>query len=262
MMAARNERPYLANCLDHLIEHGARYFIVDNGSDDGTAQLLRQPRYARNLAGLTTYPYAGLFDWDGILRTIDDTTSTLGADWVILSAPDEILHPRTDESLSEAIARLDGEGFDAIDFNEFVFLPIDHDYMVDLTGPQPLQWYYFHEPRPNRLLRARRASLDAKWRPSGGHWLDGGDVRIATERFVLRHYIFRSQEHAYAKYAGRTYRPQELGRGWHGNRFRQPRDSFTFPDRSELEFLSDPAARALSPARPRKQHYWEWPGPR
>lgn len=261
-MATRNEGAYLANCLDNLIEQGTRYFLVDNDSDDGSIEFIRrEPRYAKHLAGVRRYPFAGTFEWDGILRAIEDAAAALRPDWVILSAPDEILHPLTDETLLEAISRLDKEGFNVINFHEFVFLPIDRDYVVGQPGAQPLQWYYFHQLRPNQQMRARRGSLDVTWRGTGGHGVKGDQVRLATECFALRHYIFRSQEHAYAKYRARRFNSEELKRNWHNDRNAQPIDRFAFPDKSELEFLSDPASRALSTARPRTVHYWKWPMP-
>lgn len=256
-MAVRNERPCLANCLDHLIENGVDYFIVDNESDDGSSDLLRLPRYSRHLVGLETYPFAGMFDWAGILTVLDRAAAGLDADWAILTAPDEILHPYSDETLSDAVARMDTAGFDAIDFNEFVFLPLDNNYQVDANGPQAMRSYYFFEPRPNRLIRARRVSRQLSWIESGGHRLRGR-YRLADETFALRHYMFRSQEHALAKYAGRVFKQDELARGWHRNRSEKLPETFLFPPRSALEFIEDPSTKLLSLSNPRKRHYWEW----
>lgn len=257
VMAVRNERPYLGNCLDHLIDHGVSYFILDNESDDGGLDLLRQPRYARNLVGLATHPFDGTFDWRGLLSRLDDLVPQLDADWAILTSPDEILHPYTEESLTEAITRLDAAGFDVVNFDEFVFLPIDADYVPGRAGPQPLHLYYFFEPAPRRLMRARRVSLELGWLKSGGHRLKG-KAKLADETFALRHYIFRSQEHALAKYATRVFRDDELKHGWHGNRYRKPADRFLFPPSAMLERLADPGSRQLSRQRPRRRHYWEW----
>ena len=55
ILAIRYERPYLANCLDYLIADGLDYFIIDNESDDGTAELLREPRFAAHLVGYQSH---------------------------------------------------------------------------------------------------------------------------------------------------------------------------------------------------------------
>jgi hypothetical protein len=56
VLAMRNERPYLANCLSHLIENGIDFAVVDNGSTDGSMELLQHGRYAPYLAGYRYLP--------------------------------------------------------------------------------------------------------------------------------------------------------------------------------------------------------------
>lgn len=260
VLAIRNERPYLANCLSHLIAHGVDYYIVDNASDDGSAELLREARFAKHLVGYCTRPFDGWFNWEDLMRARETAMTTFEADWIITVSADEILHPYTPgETLADAITRLDRAGNDVIDCNEFVFLPIDGDYVVDSPQAQPLRWYYFFEPRKPRLMRARRKSLQASHLNHAGHILEGEPFALAPESFALRHYLFRDQDHAFRKYGERKFRPEETVRGWHGNRVSQPRASFAFPRASQLEFLADPAQRTLHRGRPRKSHYWQWP---
>ena len=87
ILAIRNERPYLANCLDYLIADRLDYFIIDNESDDGTAELLREPRFAAHLVGYQSHAFRGAFDWEGLLTAIE-----------------------------AAIPEIDAAGYDAIDF--------------------------------------------------------------------------------------------------------------------------------------------------
>ncbi len=257
-ITVRNERACLANCLTHLIEQGVDYFIVDNESDDGSLDLLAQPRFAAHLAGLIHHPYDGVFDWTALLERVEEGIASVNADWVLLLGADEVPHPYTSETLAQAIARLDAAGCDAINFNEFVFLPIDHAYQSDYLGPQPMSWYYFHEPQPNRLIRARRKSLALDWISSGGHRLDGGSYRLAEESLALRHYLFKDQEHALEKYSQRAFPDEEVARGWHRNRMNQEREKFIFPDPGNLSRLSHPGQRELSRERPYQNHYWQW----
>jgi len=259
VFAMRNERPYLANCLDHLIANGLDYFVLDNESDDGSLELLREPRFAEHLVGRGSRPFTGVFDWLDVLGKLEATIADIDADWIVLHAPDEVMHSYTPgETLGDAIARIDAAGFDAIDFDEFVFLPVDHDYVPDQPGPQPLHWYYFFEPSRPRLMRARRRSLNVTWLPSGGHRLHGHAFKLAPETLALRHYMVRNQAHARAKYAGRRFPEAELAKGWHRQRAGQPADRFTFPPTTALSYLADPADRNLSRANPRSLNYWQW----
>lgn len=256
-LPVRKDRPYLKNCLSHLISQGVSFFIVDNESEDGSRELLEEEPFAGSLAGVASYPFSGYFDWGGLLSTIDAAAKTVDADWLMLTAPDEIIHSYSGESLKEVISRLDADGCEAINCNEFVFLPIDHDYIPDSLAPQPLRWYYLHEPQAPRHIRAKRADLDVTWAESGGH-RPKGEYRIAEESLALRHYLFRSQEHAFTKYPARRFSEEELRRGWHKNRADQPVERFAFPPTGELEYLTDPASTDLSRDNPKPRHYWQW----
>ena len=259
ILAVRNERPYLRNCLGHLIDNGIDFFIVDNESTDGTAALLREPRFAEYLVGQRRLPFRGAFDWAGLLRAREEAASGIEADWVVFVSADEIMHSYSaGESLAAAIARADADGYDVIDFNEYVFLPVNVDYVVDCPGWQPLRHYYFFEPSRPRLMRARRRDLRVSHVTTGGHVLEGDSFRLSPESFALRHYIVRDQAHAFRKYTTRVFRPEEIARGWHAARNGQPAVSFALPPDAELEYVDTPDDRNLSRAHPRKEHYWLW----
>lgn len=159
-----------------------------------------------------------------------------------------------------AIARADVAGYNVVNFEEFVFLPIEPGSAKDEHAFFPFAHYYFFEPAKLRLMRAWRRESGFTNVDSGGHLLRGEDMRVAPENQVLRHYPFLSQEHAFEKYSERRYNEGELARGWHGNRIDIDNRLFAFPPPGELERLDDLAARALDRSRPHKLHYWEWAG--
>ena len=259
-LVVRNERPYLGNCLRHLIENGLDYVIVDNDSTDETRDLLQQPYYAKHMLGYRTHPYRGCMDWISLMRARQDAADNIEADWILYVSADEIMHPYTaDETLSTAIERTDATGFDVIDFNEFVFLPIEKDYMPDQKGFQSLRHYYFFEPSsPPRLMRARKKHLQLSHIEGAGHVLSGAPFRLSSETFALRHYMFRDQAHAFEKYARRVYAPEEVARGWHWHGFQHPVRNFAFPPANQLECLASPNDRNLSRTHPHKTPYWMW----
>jgi len=162
------------------------------------------------------------------------------------------------EGLRDAIARVDRAGDNVINFDEFVFLPTDVAFDGDARDFQPVLSYYFFEPEPHRLMRAWKRSTGFSGQHSGGHRLSGEGIRIAPQNFVLRHYIFRDQQHAFDKYTSRVFAEDELARGWHFNRVNQPPELFRFPPAHELERLIYPASAYFSRGRPRRKHYWQW----
>jgi hypothetical protein len=207
-------------------------------------------------------PYAGYFDWQSLLQARQAAVDPVAADWILYVSADEIMHSyNAGETLRAAIARIDASRHDVVDFNEFVFLPVEEDYISDHEGVQPIRHYYFFEPQRPRLMRARKKSLQVSHVSRAGHVLTGEPFRLAPESFALRHYMFRSQAHAFLKYTERTFSPRELAHGWHLTRHGVPHSRFTFPPVAALDQLASPKDRNLSRARAHKQHYWQWPEP-
>jgi glycosyltransferase involved in cell wall biosynthesis len=258
ILAIRNERAYLSNCLSHLVANGIAFAVVDNDSTDGSTELVHDQKFAHHLAGYRHVPFSGTFSWEEILRSQEQLLHAIDADWHLLLAPDEIMHSYVpDESLASAIARLDQQGYDVINFDEFVFLPVDGDYVPDINGMQPLRYYYFYEPRNPFQMRAWRKAAGLSNIAGAGHRFYDAGIRLAPESFALRHYIFRNQAHAFEKYAKRTFAAEELARGWHRDRSGQAAAHFAFPPLSALHCLASPQDRHLERAHPRKTHFWE-----
>ncbi len=79
-MVVRNERPFLGNCLRHLIENGIDYVIVDNESTDETAELLQQAYFSKHLIGYRTHPYQGSMDWVSLMLARQAAADAIDAD--------------------------------------------------------------------------------------------------------------------------------------------------------------------------------------
>jgi glycosyltransferase involved in cell wall biosynthesis len=263
IIGVRNERKILPACLRHLISEGIQYGIIDNGSTDGSRDLIESDEFKAHLVGYEVVPYTGAFELDRILEAKWAMCKTLDADWVIHHDSDEMMHSyRKDETLAEAISRIAGEqSCNVINFDEFVFLPVELSTGQETGEFPPMLSYYFFEPVKYRLMRAWKRNLGVSNISYGGHMLVGKGVTIAKESLALRHYIFQNQEHAFQKYRERRYAERNVKRGWHANRVDQPIENFKFPSASELERLPDPHSYELSRQRPRKTHYWQWERP-
>jgi hypothetical protein len=210
------------------------------------------------LVGIEQIKYAGVCNWVHILQRKMEVVDSADADWVIHLDADEIMHSyRPRERLADAIRRIDEQGFNVVNFDEFVFLPVDFSYAPDIRGPQSLCRYYFFEPFAPRLMRAWKKAAGLSMVDSGGHVLSGPDIRLAPETMALRHYIFRDQHHAFDKYAERRFAPEELARGWHSNRITQPMEAFRFPAADRLRALESAESRMFDRSLPVKHHYWE-----
>ncbi len=266
VICVRDDGAYLESCLRHLLENGVDFAILDNGMDDAARALLEKPPFRDGLLAVEPLPYDGAFVLDDQLRAKERLFERLDADWLIHLDVDEAMHAYVEgEPLVDSLARIDAAGFNAVNFDEFVFLPVDQPYRPG-TACQPLCAYYHFRPDDGpRLMRARKKSAGLTMlRPdgsdaAGGHRLFGSGLKLAPERFVLRHYIFRDQTHARRKYADRSFSAAEVARGWHRNRIGHPADAYAFPPIELLKRLPDPTSRAFDTSDPKRLHYWQWP---
>ena len=260
ILAFRNESHYARTCIEHLIAEGIKCVVIDNESDDGTLDICRE-YYPEHVIALDTVPYPGYYDWQAILKRKDLFRQSIDSDWFIHYDADEIMHSnRQGETLLEAIARVDEEGYNAIDFDEFVFVHENDE--VDYAGQnyyEKMRYYYRFQPfagRP-RLVRAYSSSVSGGIACSGGHAPQGSDIRIYPEKMVLRHYICLGKAHAIKKYGYRNYAEEELRRGWHRNRVGVKHKRYSAPAERKLHRLGDDL-RILDYGNPYSDHFWHW----
>ena len=167
------------------------------------------------------------------------------------------------ESLREMIERLDGEGFDVVDCDEFVFVPLE-----EASEPQDfvneMRHYYHFSPVGRTLHRAQRlAGAGPAWSATGGHGLPLESRKLARERMRLRHYIGLSYDHLRSQYLGRVFAGEELQQGWHNNRVPTTREFIGKPEPSRLLNLDVDGWRTDRPERShllfRQPHRYEPP---
>ena len=261
VLGIRNEEAYLANCLRHLMRNGIDFVIIDNGSTDGSAAIYSRREFASALVDVWHLSFEGVFSLGAQVAVKTAIIESLAADWVMHLDADEEMHSRdAGERLCDAIARIDDAGWNAINFDEFVFVPIDDEYRPEIDGQQSVSSYYFFEPVPHRLMRIWRRSAGLTMEAAAGHTLTGPNLRLAPENFVLRHYIVRDQIHAYQKYEARMFSQVEVAKGWHGNRVGVPKEAFRFPPAAQLKRLINPQQCDLDRSEPWSKHYWQRPG--
>ncbi|MGH7803658.1 MAG: hypothetical protein ACREQJ_04875, partial [Candidatus Binatia bacterium] len=169
--------------------------------------------------------------------------------------------------LRDFVSRADAEGYDAINFLEFTFLPTrespDHDRAdYDRT----MRHYYPFLPSfPHRLNLWKKHPAPLGLAESGGHVVEFPGLRMSPESGRMKHYLFLSVAHALEKYGKRQHDPAALAKGWHGWRARL----FGTPASARPELLDLPSSAdlryaatddGLDPSEPLTRHPWmeEW----
>lgn len=256
ILATYNERRFIGGCLEHLREQGVDTYLIDNCSTDETVEIA-ESFIGGGLIGIEEYPRNGVYDWRGLLRRKEELAGELEADWFLHLDADEVrLAPPETGTLSEALAEVDRQGYNAVNFLEYTFLPTreapDHD---NPDFRQSLRTYYPFCPTLPHQLKAWKAAAapEPELMSSGGHRVRFKGMRMYPESFPMKHYLFLSVPHATEKYVQRHYDPVEVRSGWHGWRatvatadIRLPRESEVRTTRSDDD---------LDPSSPRKRHY-------
>ncbi len=241
LLAVRNEGLYLARCLRHLREQRLETIVIDNQSTDASPEIARS-FLGKGVSAVTTLPYAGFFDLVGQLACKERLAAAAGADWYLHMDADEIREPPAPFStLRQAIERADAGGYNAVNFDEFVFVPSgDGDDFTRSDYVAAMRHYYFFEPEPRYRVNAwKNLGIPVDLVSSGGHSVAFDGRRVYPANFILRHYIVLGREHAITKYSReRVYSRQEhLERGWHGWRMTFRPEHLRFPARERLKHL-------------------------
>lgn len=259
VIAVRNEFSYLRVLLPLLAEQNIDVVIIDNDSSDNSHDLYSLHKNNPIIA-VENLPYIGLFSLSEQLAKKKEVYSTLQHDWLIHQDADEVLeHHRQGDTLRDALQEADDAGFNAINFEEFVFLPESGGDYDGRNYYQELLRYYFFERHKNALNRAWKRIAGFNNGHLGGHVLSGDNIKMFPENHVLRHYIALNEERVKKKYTERVFAGKELDKGWHKDRFNIERESLSFPQTSEyLLYLSSFDAKDFVRSRFAQDHYWQW----
>jgi glycosyltransferase involved in cell wall biosynthesis len=254
LLATYNEERFIVGCLEHLFQQGVEVYLIDNQSEDQTVGIAR--RYLdHGLIGIESIPRSEYFDLSPLLRRKEQLAATLEADWFMHVDADEIrVPPRPAQTLAQAFAEVEAQGFNAVNFLEFTFVPTqespDHDHADFQTT---MRWYYPFLPSfPHRLNAWKRQPTPVELESLGGHQVRFPGLRMYHESFRMRHYLFLSVQHAIRKYVHKRFDPASVARGWHGWRSSLNPEMIKLPKQADLRtYVSDDQ---LDPSNPRTQH--------
>ena len=259
VIAVRNETPYLALLFQYLAQQEIDVAVIDNESTDGSQELYSAFK-GKPIIAIESLSYRGCSCLSERLEAKQALYKKLNYDWFIHHDADEILeHRKPHYTLRDAIEQADQNEYNAINFEEYVFLPepdeddINKNYYIDNLR------YYFFEPRKNRLNRAWKNSCLLNNIMSGGHRLKGKGLRIDPTNHIMRHYIILSQQHAFDKYLQCSYDKNAVKRGWHKQRLNFTRDNLALPQTGKYLFkLNAYDSKEFQRNVPAVKHYWQW----
>jgi glycosyltransferase involved in cell wall biosynthesis len=257
LLTVRDEIRYVDSVLAHLVEQGAEVCVVDHGSTDGTREVVER-WLGHGVVRLEDQPWTGAFELATQLRVKERLVAEEPADWYVhVDADERRFAPPPYPRLVDGLADADARGSNAVDFDEFVFVPTAEDPSFEGRDfATEMRWYYHYEPAsPDRLrINAWKRQDHVDLVSSGGHHVRFADQRVFPRPFVMRHYPVLSAAHACEKYGRRVFAPDELARAWHSDRvrFRGDGGSLRWPSRAHLHEVGP--FEAPDPSRPWDRH--------
>lgn len=255
LLAVRNEAHYLERCLTHLCEQGVETCLIDNESTDRTMDIAKKFS-GRGIFRIETFPYRGIYEWTKILRFKSHLAQEINADWFIHHDADEIREaPKTFDTLLDGIRDADHKGYNAINSDELVFIPVSEEQNFEGKDyVQGMRFYYYFQPRPlHRVNIWKKTNSPVDLVSSGGHCAEFANRNIYPTNFILRHYLLLSKKHALEKYGKRNYDPEELAKGMHIKRARFRPEKVLFPGADQLKKV--PANGQWDLSEPWSQHF-------
>jgi glycosyltransferase involved in cell wall biosynthesis len=225
IMAGFNEADIIGQVVGNLIDEGVRVYYLDDGSTDGTEDVVAQYLH-RGVLGIERLsdtladnrPEA--FQWERILRRKSELAEELEADWFIHHDADEFREsPWPGCSLKDGIRAVDSLGFNAIDFLCLNFWAT-HDRFQ--PGDDPRDVFTYYEPAAVydqvRINCWKKTGQPVDLTSSGGHEARFDGRIVFPVEFLLRHYPLRGQCHGERKVFRERqprFRDEERARGWH-----------------------------------------------
>ncbi len=249
-----NEARYLPTFLDHMASQKIEVYLIDHQSTDHTRELAEE-RLGRSVVGIETFQRKEKIDYIAMLRRKEELAQELDADWFVNVDPDEFrLPPAGRGTLQDWFTRLDRAGWNAVNFQEYTFIPwAEEPAHSPETFLQTMRWYYpFLPASPHRLNAWKKQDRPVDLVQDCGHIVRFDGICPYPESFIMRHYPVLSFEHACEKYGGRVYPNIEMKRGWHGWRHGFSSDFLRLPSYREMRFyVSD---QQLDSSEPLKKH--------
>ena len=269
LLATYNEERFIEGCLEHLVGNGVEIYLLDNCSTDDTLGIAE--RYlGRGLIGIEQFPRHGVFPWGPILERKQQLSGEVDADWFIhVDADERHLAPAGSTSLRAGLREVDRLGYNAVHFQEFVFVPTreepDHDHP---EYERTMRWYYPFLPwspiarklarrpesvrlrkrgPPHRMNAWKKQPMPVDLASTAGHIVSFTGRRAYELSFPMLHYLFLSVDHATRKYAQRRYDEREVAAGWHEARARLRPADIVLQSQDELRCRTGLALDATAP---------------
>jgi len=243
MIPVYNEVDIVGQVIEHLTEQGVNLVMVDNGSTDGSFEVIRRylGRGVLSVERLATEKFEMSLLW----RRLHKMMLEHEPDWTFRCSADEFLEsPYRGLTLAKAIQLEAERGHNLIQFNNFEFFPTEKDCDdPEIDVRKRLRYYSWHDDNQYLCWKVHPNMNPEKSVHENG-FADGTNANVSPNKFVLRHYKIRSYEHGLRKIFHERlprFSPELHARGQniHYDRFGTDRDYFIIDSRKLTRYDED-----------------------
>lgn len=198
MIPTYNNVDFIEEVIEHILSQGLDLVLLDDGSTDGTFEVCQKYSKYNNVELLQIKNR----EWEHteIFRILYDMALLKSPDWVIRSDADELLESGINGvTLNDVIKKVDDEGFNIIQFDWFEFFLTDNDNNKSTKVKDRMKYYSWQY---DFLYRAWKVYPGIMPELGWGHipvFPKYLKYKIYPQKFVARHYRFRSVEQARQK---------------------------------------------------------------
>jgi len=205
MLAVRDEADVLPYNLEWYAGAGFETVAIDNGSTDGSYELCEEARRAGTLVALQRIA-TERFEWRRLLEALFELAIEQHPDYLMLTGADEFFEVEKGGHLRDAMLEDFAAGYNVLAFPNMEFQMTDGD---DPTEPNPLLRMRRYTFRRVGMSRAYPClpGLDIVTRAGHAPVFPAGVEERISQRYVSRHYPFRTPEQATRKLARMTDLP-------------------------------------------------------
>ena len=241
-MPVYNEEDIVGQVLEHMRSQRVELVVGDDDSSDESYAICESylgKGVLEILKADTAMPMRQL------MIRLHENASKYKPNWEFICAADEFLEsPYRGITLNEAIRLEDVKQYNLIQFNNFEFWPTEKDQSTKNDVRKRIRYYSWND---DMQFRCWKVSPDMPITELHGHLPQfrlGSPLRVSPNKFVLRHYRFRSYEQGLRKVFGERlprYEREARERGDHHqyDKFRKERSYFVLDTRRLTRYEED-----------------------